>query len=96
MIAEIQCLPDPLGVPGQEYRSVDAAIAVIAASGLEYEVGALGTTVAGPPDQVWEVLRRAHEATLDAGAGRVLSVVKVFSSIDADAPGMADLVARHR
>lgn len=52
MIAEIQCLPDPAGVPGQDYRNVDAAIAVIAASGLDHEVGALGTTLQGQPDQV--------------------------------------------
>jgi len=96
MIAEIQCLPEPVGVPGQDYRNVDAAIAVIAASGLDHEVGALGTTLQGQPDQVWDVLRRAHEATLQAGARTVVSVIKVVSAIDPDAPGMADLVAAHR
>ena len=53
MIAEIQCLPQPLGTSDDRYAHVDAAIAVIEASGVAYEVGALGTTLEGPPDQVW-------------------------------------------
>lgn len=100
MIAEIQVLPhppgdDPARSPGAVYRHVEAAIAVVAGSGLHHEVGALGTTVEGDPDVVWPVLRRAHEAALASGATSVVSVVTVFSGTG-EAPGMDDLVRGHR
>jgi len=76
MIAEIQCLPQPLGTAADRYAHVDAAIAVIAASGLAYEVGALGTTIEGAADDVWSVLRAVHEACLAAGAEAEITVIK--------------------
>lgn len=100
MIAEIQCVPSPAGTADESYAHIDAAIAVVAASGLTYEVGALGTTLEGEPDQVWTVLRDAHEATLRSGADSVVTVVKVVQADDptgADVgPGIDDLVAGHR
>ncbi|MGA7688788.1 MAG: thiamine-binding protein [Jiangellales bacterium] len=95
MIAEIQCLPSPAGTPTSTYAHIEAAIGVVARSGLRYEVGALGTTVEGPADDVWTVLRAAHEATIAAGAESVVSVIKAFSAT-ADGPGIDDLVAAHR
>ena len=44
LIAEIQVAPSPPGTADDPHAHVEAAIAVIAASGLPYEVGALGTT----------------------------------------------------
>ena len=41
MLMEIQCLARPVGTPEDRYKHVDAAIAVVQASGLRYEVGAL-------------------------------------------------------
>ncbi len=78
MIAELQCLPTPSGTDDDRHAFVEAAIGVIQASGLTYEVGPLGTSVEGAPDEVWSVLRRAHEAALTAGAERIVSVVKVY------------------
>ena len=95
MIAEIQCLPSPAGTDTSPYAHIEAAIAVVADSGLTYEVGALGTTVEGPADEVWAVLRRAHEATQSAGASSVVSVVKVFQTT-ASTTTIDDLVAAHR
>lgn len=77
MLAEIQALPQPLGTEADHYAHVDAAIAVIEAAGLTYEVGALGTTVEGPPESVWPLLRAVHEATLAAGADGCVTVIKV-------------------
>jgi uncharacterized protein YqgV (UPF0045/DUF77 family) len=97
MIAEIQCLPNPPGVDDRRWAHVEAAIAVVAASGLRYEVGPLGTTVEGPPDAVWALLRSVHEACLESGADGVVSVVKVEQARDADRqPTMAELVSPHR
>ncbi|MCL1869913.1 MAG: thiamine-binding protein [Promicromonosporaceae bacterium] len=96
MIAEIQVLPRPVGTPDDRYAHVDAAIAVIQESGLDYEVGGLGTTVEGTPDQLWPLLRAVHEATLAAGADGCMSVIKVSGSRDDDGPRVADLVGKFR
>jgi len=99
VIAEIQCLPTPAGTDEHRYAHVDAAIAVIEASGLHWEVGPLGTSVEGPPDALWAVVRRAHEAGLAAGADGVVSVIKVAEA-GADGadtgPSIADLVEKFR
>jgi uncharacterized protein YqgV (UPF0045/DUF77 family) len=79
VIAEIQVAPVPPGTADNPHAHVEAAIAVIQASGLRYEVGALGTTLEGDDDAVWATLRAAHEAMLAAGATGGISHVKVAS-----------------
>jgi uncharacterized protein YqgV (UPF0045/DUF77 family) len=79
VIAEIQVAPSPPGTPDDPHAHVEAAITVIQASGLRYEVGALGTTLEGEADEVWATLRAAHEAMLAAGASGGLSHIKVAS-----------------
>lgn len=96
MIAEIQVLPRPSGTADNPYAHVDAAIAAISASGLHYEVGGMGTTFEGTPDQVWGLLREVHEATIAAGADGCLSVIKVSGGAGDDGPSVQDLVGRHR
>ena len=97
MIVEIQCLPSPAGTPEQRYAHVEAAIAVLAASGMPMEVGPLGTSVEGEPDELWPLVRRAHEAALASGADGVVSVVKIAQSTDAArATTMDDLVGKFR
>lgn len=94
MIAEIQCLPTPAGTDDRRYAHVEAAIAQIQQSGVRYEVGALGTTLEGDPDQVWPLLRRVHEACLHSGAESVITVVKLA---DAHEPASMDaLVSDYR
>lgn len=79
MIAEIQVAPSPAGTEENPHAHVEAAIAVIQASGLTYEVGALGTTLEGEDDRVWATIRAAHEAMLAAGATAGISHIKVAS-----------------
>ena len=79
MIAEIQVAPSPPGTADDPHAYVEAAIAVITASGLRHEVGALGTTIEGEDDAVWATLRAAHEAMLAAGATAGISHVKIAS-----------------
>ena len=79
MIAEIQVAPSPPGTAEDPHAHVEAAIAVIQRSGLRFEVGALGTTLEGDADAVWDTLRAAHEAMLTAGAAGGLSHVKIAS-----------------
>lgn len=96
VLAEIQVIPRPAGVAGAPYRHVDAAIAVIQASGLRYEVHALGTVVEGPPEKIWPLLQAVHQATLEAGAERTLSVIKVSSGAASGGPRVEDLVRKFR
>ncbi|KQW45876.1 hypothetical protein ASD88_11585 [Pelomonas sp. Root662] len=96
MIAEIQVIPRPAGTATDRYKHVDAAIAVIQASGLRYEVHAMGTVVEGPPEKVWTLLQAVHQATLEAGAERTLSVIKVSSAAQPGGPRVEDLVRKFR
>jgi uncharacterized protein YqgV (UPF0045/DUF77 family) len=96
MIAEIQVIPRPLGTPEDRYRNVDAAIAVIQASGLKYEVHGMGTVVEGPPEKIWPLLQAVHQATLDAGAEHTLSMIKVSSGAKPGGPHVEDLVRKFR
>jgi uncharacterized protein YqgV (UPF0045/DUF77 family) len=79
VIAEIQVAPSPSGTDEDPHAYVEAAIAVLQRSGLRHEVGALGTTLEGEADAVWDTLRAAHEAMLIAGADGGLSHIKVAS-----------------
>lgn len=96
MIAELQVLPRPAGTDDDPHAHVEAAIAVLAASGLHHEVSALGTTLEGPPDAVWAALRAAHEATLAAGSAFTISVVKLAEGADDTGPTMDRLTAKFR
>jgi uncharacterized protein (TIGR00106 family) len=69
----VQVLPlveDPFPV-------VDRAIQVIAASGVRYEVGPMETVLEGPLDRLLDVAKAAHRACFDAGADRVVTVIKI-------------------
>jgi uncharacterized protein (TIGR00106 family) len=96
MIAEIQVVPRPAGTAEDRYKYVDAAIAVIQSSGLHYEVHGMGTVVEGPPEKIWPLLQAVHQATLEAGAERTLSIIKVSSSAQAGGPTVNDLVRKFR
>jgi uncharacterized protein YqgV (UPF0045/DUF77 family) len=95
MIAEIQVLPTPVGTAENRWAHVDAAIAIIARSGLIYEVGPLGTSIEGDTATVWATLRRAHEAALAHGVMGVVSVIKLLETRD-ETPTMGALTEPHR
>lgn len=96
MIVEIQCIPEPAGTTHEPFVRVHAAIEVIEASGLAYEVGPCGTSIEGAPEQLWLLLQRIHEATLAAGASSCLSVIKVFQQTGAGQATMTGLTDRYR
>lgn len=74
VVAEFSVTP----VVGENLRPfVDAAIDVVKKSGLNYEVDAMATTLEGGLDQVLDVIKRAHRASMDAGAGRVLTEIRI-------------------
>lgn len=96
MIAEIHCSPNPPGNESSQYEHVEAAIAHAQKSGLKYEVGALGTTIEGSPDEVWPLLRRMHEATLESGATSIITNIRFGQRAGDDEPRMDALVAKFR
>lgn len=74
VIAEFSITP----IVGGEMRPyVDAAIEVVKRSGLKYEVEAMGTTIEGDLQTILDVIRKAHEAVMQAGADRVLTEVRI-------------------
>lgn len=71
----LQVLPR---VPDEHvYGVVDQVIAMIQASGLNHVVGPMETTIEGDLDELLELVRQAQQVCVDAGANRVISVVKI-------------------
>lgn len=95
MLAEIHVSPNPPGTAEVPHAHVEAAIAVVAASGLHYEVGALGTTFEGDDDAVWATLRAAHDAVLAAGATSVITSIRLAGRAG-EAFSMERLTAKFR
>jgi uncharacterized protein YqgV (UPF0045/DUF77 family) len=80
VIAEIQVAPPPGTAEDPEQDPVPLTPRRLGASlRTGPQVGALGTTLEGEPDEVWATLRAAHEAVLAAGATSGISHVKVAS-----------------
>lgn len=96
MIAEIHVSPTPAGTADDRYAHVEAAIGVVQASGLSYEVGALGTTFEGDVEPVWATLRAAHQAVLAAGADSVITNIRLAESAAPEPPSMATLTGKFR
>lgn len=74
VVAEFSVIPL---VEGSLRPYVRTAVAEVEKSGLKYEVGAMGTTIEGTLDDVIEVAKNAHLAVLAAGAGRVVTSIKI-------------------
>jgi len=59
------------------YDVVDKAIAVVEKSGVKYEVGPMETTMEGELDELLAIVKEAQQACVDAGADRVMTIVKI-------------------
>lgn len=73
----IQVLPlveDPFPV-------VDRAIEAIASSGVRYEVGPMETVMEGPLEELLAVAKAAHLACFEAGAEKVVTIIKIGDEI---------------
>lgn len=62
----------PLGVTGGVKTLIAEALKIVDASGLDYELGAMSTTVEGDPERVMEVILACHRRVLEL-APRVLT-----------------------
>lgn len=82
-------------VPEEDcYRVVDKAIEVVQQSGVKYEVGAMETTMEGELDELLEIIKKAQQACVDAGAGRVVTYIKIDYS--PKGVSMDEKVAKYR
>lgn len=59
------------------YDIVDRAIEVVQASGVKYEVGALETVMEGEMDQLIDIVKRAQQACIDAGAKEIMTHMRI-------------------
>lgn len=75
--AAIQLLP--LGADNK-YELIDQAIALIDASGLTYKVCPFETVVEGESDEVYALIRRVQQSTLENGASDLLLNVKIHAA----------------
>ncbi len=60
----------PLGTGDSTIREyIRALLPIVEASGLAYQLTAMGTQVEGPVGQILELTQRLHDATFDASLG---------------------------
>lgn len=59
------------------YELVDKAIEVVAASGVKYEVDPMETVMEGEYDRLMEIVKKAQEAVITAGADEAMTFIKV-------------------
>lgn len=78
----LQILPTSKTV--HPYSIVDAAISVIAASGLKYRVTPFETVMEGSYDRIMEVVKLAQQACYDAGAENLMTYLKIQSNGNGD------------
>ena len=90
MLAELEIIP--LGRAGASVSPLLAKAArLIDASGLDYRVGPMGTTVEGAWDQVMALAKRCHEAMLQ-DADRVMTTIKIDDR--QDKPGLGRITQK--
>lgn len=62
---------------GNGYAVVDKAIEVVQRSGVKYEVGAMETVMEGDLDHLIDIVKKAQEACIKAGASEVMTYIKI-------------------
>ena len=74
----LQILPSSKTV--HPYTIVDAAIEVIAASGIKYKVTPFETVMEGTYAQIMDIAEQAQKACYAAGADSLMTYIKIQSS----------------
>lgn len=71
----LQVLPNV--APEMVYPVVDKVIDLIRESGVKYVVGPMETTMEGEFEELMEIVKKAQTVCCEAGAKRVMSIVKI-------------------
>ncbi len=85
-ILSIQVIPKVLQ-PEDHFPAVEAAIAVVEASGVNYEVGAMGTTMEGDLDQLLGIVKDMQTALIDRGSPSIISQIRLFHTTEGSTIG---------
>ncbi|MDD2372641.1 MAG: thiamine-binding protein [Syntrophomonadaceae bacterium] len=72
----------PMVPQNQVYSVVDKVINLIQASGLPYVVGPMETTIEGDLDTLLDLVKTAQAICVEAGANRIVSIIKIDYSPD--------------
>ncbi len=92
IIAEVSIAP--LGVGTSVSKYVKEAVSVLKESGLTVRVGGMSTTIEAPNlDILFELIKKAEAAEINAGAQRVLITLKIDDRRDKDATIMSKISA---
>jgi len=84
IIAQVTISPLDKGVNVGKY--VREAVKVIEESGLKYQVCSMATEIEAPDvETLFEVVKKAEQAVIDAGSQRVITTVKLDHRVDVDA-----------
>ena len=75
MLPEVSIVPLDKGAEGLS-QYVAGTIKIIQESGLDYEMNAMATIIEGPPEKVFDVIRKCHENMLDQ-SDRILTSIKI-------------------
>ncbi|MCD6480942.1 MAG: MTH1187 family thiamine-binding protein [Thermoplasmata archaeon] len=84
IIAELAIFPTSEGTSVSRY--VRKAIEIIRESGLNHETGAMSTSMeAETLDEIFEVIKKAHDAMVEMGAKRIHIDLRIDHRLDRDA-----------
>jgi len=84
IIAELAIFPTSEGTSVSRY--VRKAIEIIRESGLNHETGAMSTSMeAETLDEIFEVIKKAHDAMVEMGAKRIHIDLRIDHRLDKDA-----------
>jgi uncharacterized protein YqgV (UPF0045/DUF77 family) len=72
----------PMVAQEQVYAVVDKVIDAIKASGLKYIVGPLETSIEGDLEELIDLVKKAQDICVEAGANRIVSIIKIDYSPD--------------
>ena len=78
VIADVSVMPlRPYSCEEEMYKVVDACISEIEKSGLNYEVGAMSTTIEGDFDEVFDLLKIIHKIPFSLGCEMVITIARI-------------------
>lgn len=79
MVALISVAPEDHWEHMSSY--IAEAVRLLKESGLSYEVGPMGTTIEGDPEQVFEIMKRMH-LEIRKKSKRVSTLIKIDDQVD--------------
>lgn len=82
----------PIGVGVSLSRYIVACQEIVKEAGLTHELHAYGTNIEGEWDEVFDVIKRCHEAVHALGAPRISTTIKLGTRVDRD-QSLAEKVA---